>query len=430
MTRLRSIPLVPLPSSRHLLAPGRLPSLVYALFFVSGVAQSAIVPLLPRLASRFGLSPSEVAGLLALPGLATLAVSVPAGMAADRFGARRVTLASGALLCLSCLGQATASLPLLLTGRVVFGVSFGIVWTTGMAWLSEVGSVTRGGALGPSVTWSSVGLMIGPAVGGILAQWTGLGVPFELIGGAAALVTVALALGSASSRIPRRRTPDALAPRPTGLAPRPDGPAPHPSLGSLTGLLRRPGVGAAAGGLIVSGGVSGASQLLITIGLHQHGLSSGRIGLAFSAAAVGYIAVSAAVVRLGERVRTLRFNALATLALALALAPALTGGGAPALVIALLATALARAAISTVAYSLASEPASDRAGGEGLVFGMLNGAWAAAMVLTPLLAGLVDQQEGARSGYLAVIVPSCAIAGWLIARSRPVRTHPAALRAG
>jgi len=398
------------------LTPTRLLWCVYALFFVSGVAQSAIVPLLPRLASMFGLSPSETALLLALPGLATLAVSVPAGLAADRFGARRVTLAAGVLMCVSCLAQSTPSLALLLAGRVAFGICFGVIWTTGMAWLSEIDPATRGGRLGPSVTWSSVGLMIGPAVGGISAQRTGVAVPFELIAAAAALVTLPLALGSAPQRAQRSPHRGKL--------------ASHTSIGSLGRLLRRPGVAAAGGALVVSGAVSSASQLLITLGLHRSGLSTGAIGLAFSGAAVGYIAVSASVLRLGERVRTLRFNALATLALGLALAPALAGAGPAALLIALMLTALPRAAVSTIAYSLASGPESASSGGEGFVFGMLNGAWAAAMVLTPLLAGALDQHDGARAAYLAVIIPSCAIAGWLIARSRPARTRTAMIGAG
>src|SRR6516165_10099858 len=84
--------------------------LLYGLFLASGVAQAAIVPLLPRMSAAFGLSASQTALLLALPGLATLAVSVPAGIAADRIGARRVTLGAGALLCLACLAQSMPSL--------------------------------------------------------------------------------------------------------------------------------------------------------------------------------------------------------------------------------------------------------------------------------------------------------------------------------
>lgn len=395
------------------LPPRQLLWLVYGLFFVSGIAQAAIVPLLPRFAEIYDLAPSETALLLALPGLATLAVSVPAGLVADRFGARRVTLAAAALLCIACVLQAAPSLTVLVSGRVAFGVAFGVVWTTGMAWLSEIDTGTKGGRLGPAVTCSSVGVMAGPAVGGILAQHAGLSVPFLLIAAVAALVIGPLALGTGNPLPERAADPAPL--------------APQTSIRSLVTLIRRPGVAAAAGALIVSGAVSGVSQLLITLGLHHYGLSTGKIGLAFTSAAVCYIAVSAWTVRLGERARTLRFNAIATLALAFALVPALMGGGPPALVLALLLTAVPRAVVGTVAYSLAAQDGNDCS--EGFVFGMVNGAWAAAMVLMPLLAGALDQRGGAQAGFLAVIVPSCAIACWLIARSRPGTRRRVAFRA-
>jgi MFS family permease len=179
-------------------------------------------------------------------------------------------------------------------------------------------------------------------------------------------------------------------------------------------LLHRPGFAAAAGGLVVAGAVSGSSQLLITAGLHADGVSTGRIGLAFSAAAVGYIAVSSAIVKLGKRAQTLRFNALATALLAMAMVPALASGAVAALVGALVLCSVPRAAVSTIAYALPSV-----GDGDGVVIGILNGAWAAAMVLTPVLAGALEQHGGAQLGYLAVIVPCAAIAVALIAGARP-----------
>ena len=412
---------------------------VYALFFAAGVAQAAIVPLLPRLAGLYGLSPSETGLLLALPGLATLGVSMPAGLAADRFGARRVTLAAGALLCVACFAQAAPSLLVLALGRIAFGIAFGVVWTTGMAWLSEIDQSSSGVRLGPSVTCSSVGVMVGPAVGGLLAQRAGVAVPFLLIAAVAAVVVTPLWIGSSTEPL---LVAGDEAPTEIGEAAGPGTEATGhsteaagqghgdfvasnsaPSLSRLAGLARRPGVGAAAGGLIVSGAVSGTAQLLITSGLHGDGLSSGKIGLAFSAAAVAYILISLVTVRIGARASTPRVNAIATLLLALALIPAAAGDGPATLVLALLLTALPRAAISTIAYSLAAQPGDRGGGGDGFVFGMLNGAWAGAMVLTPLLAGLLEQRQGADAAYLAVIVPSCLIAAGLLMRSGPRRRH-------
>jgi MFS family permease len=192
--------------------------------------------------------------------------------------------------------------------------------------------------------------------------------------------------------------------------------------------LRRPGVVAAMGALIVSGGVSSVSQLLISGTLHHDGLSSGRIGLAFSLAAVSYIAVSLAVVRLGARVRTLRFNALATAVMAVVLVPGLVSGSATVLIATLMVASMPRAVVSTISYSLASAGSEVNGGtgdrtpdssADGSVFGAINGAWAGSLVLAPLLAGALEEHGGAQVGYLAVIVPAVMIAIGLLMRARP-----------
>jgi hypothetical protein len=255
--------------------------------------------------------------------------------------------------------------------------------------------------------------MVGPAVGGILAQNAGLGAPFAAIAVAVGVVTISLGLGSGAAEDQALGAGREQAP--AGESQLDRAPREAGSARSLLALARRPVVGAAAAALAISGAVSSCSQLLISAGLHHLGVSPDRIGLAFSAAAVCYISVSAAVVRLGGRVRTLRFNALSGVVLALALAPALAGGGAFTLVAALLISAAPRAAISTIAYPLAVGDCAEPAGGEGFMFGMLNGAWAASTVLMPLLAGALEQSSGARAGYLAVIIPSCALAAWLVA---------------
>jgi MFS family permease len=232
--------------------------LVYALFFAAGLAQAAIVPLLPRLSERYGLAPSQTALLLALPGLATLAVSVPCGLAADRFGARRVTLGAAVLLLLSCVSQAAPWLPALLLGRLVFGIAFGVVWTSGMAWLADFEDGGGGSRLGPSVTCSSVGIMVGPAVGGILAQHAGLGAPFAAIAVSVGVVTIPLALGSGRAQ---DQTPGAgRKPAPGGESEPDRAPRQAVSARSLLALVRRPVFGAAAAGLAISGAVSSSAS--------------------------------------------------------------------------------------------------------------------------------------------------------------------------
>ena len=155
--------------------------IVHAVLFVASATQSAIVPLLPEL-SRLDHFGGAVSGfLISAPGLATLAVSAPAGLIADRLGAKRVTVAATVLLAAGATVQALLSVPGLILGRLVFGLAYGIVWTTATAWLA---SDDRSGtaSLGAVTTSSAAGLAAGPGLGGLAAQWIGLAAPFLIIG--------------------------------------------------------------------------------------------------------------------------------------------------------------------------------------------------------------------------------------------------------
>jgi MFS family permease len=379
--------------------------LIDVLFFVSGLNQTAIVPLLPRMSARFGLDASASAFVLALPAIATLAVAMPVGMLSDRFGARRVTIASGVLLVAGCLLACGGSFAALLAGRAVYGVSFGMLWTAGAAWLAELGGPRR---VGPAVVVSSVGTMVGPTLAGLLATGASGAVPFALIAVAASAVTLALALAITPGEAERREF--VRTGKPTGRVP-------------MMRLLRDRRVIAGAGSLVVSGALSGATQLLVARGLHADGLSTGTIGLAFSACAVGYIVVSSSFVAAGARAHTPLINVVVTGLGAIALTPALVSSAPAVLIAGLMFTAAPRGAISVVAYSVAGSGGDSGAGG-GAVFGLLGGAWAAANVLTPLSAGALSQHGGPHVAYLAAIVPSVLITIVLVAalpRSRRER---------
>src|SRR3984885_1619601 len=138
--------------------------LMYGLILASAAAQFALVPVMPVYAHRFGLSGFQQGLVLGATGLATLAVSVPAGTLSDRFGARRITLAAGLLMAVATLGQAPAgSFPALLAARLAFGAGYGVVWTAGLCWLVEVAGPST---LGGSVARAGVGGVAGPAASG------------------------------------------------------------------------------------------------------------------------------------------------------------------------------------------------------------------------------------------------------------------------
>jgi len=154
----------------------RLSISVYVLVALAELIHWAIVPLIPDFAARFSLSDVESGALIAATGLATLVVSLPAGLLADRLGARRLTLLAGWTMAAAAFGQALApTYAVLLGSRVVFGLGFGIVWTAGLAWLSAATAGDRPPpALGTTVTTAGVGIVVAPGFAGLVAHRLGL----------------------------------------------------------------------------------------------------------------------------------------------------------------------------------------------------------------------------------------------------------------
>jgi predicted MFS family arabinose efflux permease len=380
--------------------PSRLAWLLHAVFFVAAATQTAIVPLLPHLGRVYHLAPAATAFLLAAPGLATLAISAPAGILADRFGARRVTVAATALLCLSSLTQALPSYTGLLVGRLGFGIAYGVLWTTGVTWLAHVESQRGTSRLGAVATSAAAGMAAGPGIGGITAQWLSAAAPFIFVGGLAGVVALQL-----------WRHPDPPAVRRVA----------RESLRQMTRVApRRPQVFGGACALTIVGAIGGVTQLLVPMQLQHAGISVSATGLAFSAAAVVYIVASAFVVRLGQRATTVRFAAIASTVLALSLLPASLDPTTLVVVSVLLVSTVPRAMVSTLAYPLATAAADDDELGHGTVIGLLNGTWAAGLVTAPLLAGAIAGTNGPGPAYLAVVIPAAVGGLWLLfRRGRP-----------
>lgn len=382
---------------------------VYAALFLGAATQTEITPLLPRIAERFDASEAAIGLLVAAPAVMVLALCIPIGMLAERLGARRLTIAASALLCLAAFGQALPTYEGVLVARLVFGVAFGTLLTAGVAWLSQAAG--GGGArLGAAVTCTSVGTIVGPAAGGVLGQGIGLGAPFVAAGAAGVLVTLGLI---ACPREVRGRTRERAA----------------ASLRDLAAAARDPGVRAGAGALAISGAAGGATQLLVPLELHAAHLSAGRIGLAFSAAAVVYIVTSALVVAAGPHAISLRLNALGALAIALALVPCALSVGAAAVICTLLATALPRSAVGTISYPLATSGGARSGQGAAIAIGVVNATWAAGVVAAPLAAGALSPVLGVRGVYLALVAVCGGGALLLCLRAvRPARTAPVSRR--
>ncbi len=370
--------------------------LIYGLILASAAAQFAIIPVMPVYAHRLGLSGFQAGMVLGAPGLACLAVSVPAGAWSDRFGARRITLAASVLMAAATLAQAFAgSFGLLLAARLAFGVGYGVLWTAGLSWLA--GAAGGPSALGGSVASAGVGGVAGPAASGALTQHLGLAVP--LLAGAAgfALITAALAV---------LRTP---------LIPV----APRSSAGvGLRAAARDRDIISAAAAVIVAGLSTGVCALLIPVQLHAAGASPGKIGLDFAGAGILFAAGSALTAAAGRRAVNLRVICAGILAVTATLSLGALSTAPLAIVVMLCAATAARSALWTVSYPLAAAAAGRGGTGVGAAMGLLNVVWAATAVVGPLAAGLAAEHLGARAAFglteaaCAVVLAVTVAASW------------------
>jgi MFS family permease len=367
--------------------------LIGALILVSAAAQFALVPVMPVYARGLGLSGFEQGMVLGATGLATLVVSVPAGTLADRFGARRITLAAGVLMAAATAAQALAGdFPALLAARLAFGAGYGMVWTAGLCWLA--GAIMVGGppALGGSVASAGVGGVAGPAISGALAQSLGLAVPLLATAAIFAVITAGLAV----LRVP----------------PGPAAPYQAHKRGERPALKHRDLIG--AGAAVVTAGLStGVCALLVPARLHAAGASPGQIGLAFAAAGILFAVGSALTAAAGRRAVNLPVTCAGLLVLVAALALAVVGTTPLLLVAMLCVTTAARSVLWTVSYPLAAS-ASARGGtgtGLGASVGLLNVIWAATAVLGPLGAGVAAGHLGAPAAFgLTDVICAAALA--------------------
>lgn len=368
---------------------------IYALFLLETLVWIAMIPLAPTFADEFALSGVETGMILASSSLAALVVALPLGVLADRFGARRVTIASACLFTLATLGQGLAAeFSTLLAARVAFGVAFGALWGAGASWLSDsLSEERRIGALALATTVAGLGFTIGPALAGVLADRYETGTPFLVLAIAAAAVTAALFVTApaATAHAPQQRLREAL-------------------------RLARADELVLAGIAIIAliGLVGGGVNLLVPLQLRENAVSAAEIGLLFSLASAVYTVVSAGVARLGARSATLRVGGYAALLTGISFVLVLASNSTLAAVAFVLLRAPPWSTMDTIIYPLAAAGAHRSAIGRGSVMGLVMLGWAAASTVGPLLAGGIADAAGKRAAYVVLMAFCGLVGGWLL----------------
>lgn len=259
--------------------------------------QGVIAPVLPLFQREFDVSAGVVGLTLSLFALARLVLNVPLGVLCDRRG-RRVLLVWGPIVTAAgMVGTGLAQeIGHLLAARAVAGVGSAMYMVASLTYLADISTdQNRARFIAANQGALLLGVSVGPAVGGLLAELYGFRLPFFVVG-LAALAAAAYAYwrlpetGASASQTALSAGPD-LESAPTAARPelRRDGPPPPD--GADPG--RRPWLAMLASGsfltvafvttMIFFTRAGGRQTIVPLLGDARLGLSTGFLGAVFTA---------------------------------------------------------------------------------------------------------------------------------------------------
>jgi MFS family permease len=166
---------------------------VYAPSFLLSFGQGLLIPVLPEFAIQEFNSTDAMVGLaVAAKALGTMSFDVPAGVLATRFGLRRTMLAGVLLFAISAvIAGLSPNFTTLVCARVMAGVSFALWSISRHVYIAQTVPLnSRGQALSLFGGLSRIGSVLGPLVGGVLAHYVDLRVPFFAQAGVASITAL------------------------------------------------------------------------------------------------------------------------------------------------------------------------------------------------------------------------------------------------
>lgn len=344
--------------------------------FTDLVAYSVSVPVLPDFATRFDASPTMVGLLFASFGVTLLFLSIPMGALSDRIGRKGPMIFGLALLAVSTLGFAYArSLPMLFAARLVQGAADGITWVVGFAMIADLyGDDERGRAMGLAMAGSTLGIIIGPVLGGWLYELGGIRLPFLVVAAIAVIDLVVFAIVA-----PRTRGSGGSAPTRRVLTHRPV---------AITALVVIAG----------SGTIAMLEPVIPLVMRSRAGLGPGAIGMLFGIAAVASTAMHPFYGRLSDRWggRRLMMIGLIGSAFVLPLLNFATDFRSAALAMVPMWIVFSMIVTPSLAY-MAEVASAAGFKAYGVVYGVYNMAWAVGLMISPALGGFVLERAGLKA---------------------------------
>jgi multidrug resistance protein len=341
--------------------------------FTDLVAYSVAVPVLPDYAARFDAGPTMIGLLFASFGVTLLVLSVPIGRVSDRAGRKGPMIFGLGLLAASTLLFAySQSLAMLFAARLLQGAADAITWIVGFAMIADLyRPEERGRAMGLAMAGSTLGIIIGPFIGGWLYEVGGIRLPFLFVAALAVVDLVVFALIAPSTRGAGTSAP------------------------MLQVLTHRP-VAICALVVVAGGGTIAMLEPVIPLVMEQRlGLTPASIGSLFGIASMASTAMHPVWGRLSDRWggRRLMMIGLVGSSLVLPLLNLATDFRTAAMAMVPMWIVFGMVVTPSLAYM--AEVAS-AAGFEsyGVVYGVYNMAWAVGLMVAPALGGFFLERAG------------------------------------
>jgi MFS transporter, DHA1 family, solute carrier family 18 (vesicular amine transporter), member 1/2 len=370
-------------------------ALVTLATFADIVAYSICVPVLPDFARRLGATPTTIGLLFASFGLTLLAVSVPIGAVSDRTG-RKLPLIVGmlALAGATLLFARAASLPALFAARLVQGAADGATWVVGFALIADrYGPEERGRVMGFVMSGTSVGIMVGPSLGGWLYEAGGVALPFEFV--AALALLCAVGFMAVEPRPARERTARV----------------------TVWAVVRVPSVALCAAAIVLAGATVAMLEPVLPLFFNRTlGFTPAQIGLLFGIAAVASTLMPLVYGPMTDRWggRRLTLTGLALTAAWLPMTALASSFATAVLLVVVQWMAIALIVTPSLAY-MADVTAFAGSDAFGIGYGIFNTAWGIGLLAGPALGGWLFERLGysalATGWAIMVIVATTALAG-------------------
>jgi MFS family permease len=170
-------------------------------------AWNMVTPVLPKYAQTFQIGAAEVGLLISSFAVGRLVVNIPSGVAAEYLGRKRLLLIGTFMVVLfSTLSGLALTFPTLLLLRFLTGLGGGIAITLVTTVIVDLTPAEmRGRSLSAQQGFTLFVSVLGPTLGGFMADWYGLRAPFLVSGVLAFIFGIWTWLRLPETSQPRRR---------------------------------------------------------------------------------------------------------------------------------------------------------------------------------------------------------------------------------